>query len=43
MVEFTCYSCEFKYVDEISGCSDAHMCYDCLDQDEELINKENIK
>ena len=36
MVEFTCYSCEFKYVDEISGCADAHMCYDCLDQDEEL-------
>ena len=30
-MKWTCCKCEDKYEDEISGCCDERMCYDCLD------------
>ena len=36
MIEWECIECGNTYIDQIDGCVGERMCYDCLDQDEEL-------
>ena len=43
MMQWECIECEKTYIDQIDGGVGERMCYDCLDKDDELINKENIK
>ena len=43
MMQWECIECEKTYIDQIDGCVGERMCYDCLDKDDELLNKENVK
>ena len=36
MMQWECIECTKTYIDQIDGCVGERMCYDCLDQDEEL-------
>ena len=39
---WTCIECYHRF-DQEEMDTEERMCYNCLDQDEELINKENVK